>query len=340
MLTFHTSGRAATLRAYTAKVLRDVVALVDGRIHPFELGVVCEVFGLDRSADGLPAFDFAICATSGDSVLPALGGAALHVSHGLDRVASADLVVVPAWESGDVPVPGGVSAALQGALRRGATVLSVCSGVFLLAAAGLLDNRRITCHWHDADTLARRFPGLQVEPDRLYVHDGPIITSAGTAAGIDACLYVVRLELGARVANAIARRMVVPPHRDGGQSQYIQTPVPRRAGDGDDLASLLAWMQAHLHHQITVEDLAERAHMSPRTFARRFAVATGTTPQRWLIRHRILLSQELLEEDDLTVDEIARRTGFGTADLLRHHFNRQVGTTPRAYRRTFSLRAN
>jgi transcriptional regulator GlxA family with amidase domain len=321
-------------------MLRDVVALVDGRIHPFELGVVCEVFGLDRTGDGLPGFDFAVCAARRGCSLPALGGTSLHVSHGLDRVASADLVVVPAWETGDMAVPAGVTAALRGALERGATVLSVCSGVFLLAAAGLLENRRITCHWYDADALTRRFPGLRVEPDRLYVHDGPIITSAGTAAGIDACLYVVRHELGAQVANAIARRMVVPPHRDGGQSQYIRTPVPRRAGDGDDLAPLLAWMQAHLHHQITVESLAERAHMSPRTFARRFAIATGTTPQRWLIRHRILLSQELLEEDDLTIDEIARRTGFGTADLLRHHFRRQVGTTPQAYRRTFSLHAS
>ncbi|MGH3766486.1 MAG: helix-turn-helix domain-containing protein [Pseudonocardiaceae bacterium] len=233
-----------------------------------------------------------------------------------------------------------MTARSHGALERRATVLSVCSGVFLLAAAGLLENRRITCHWYNADALARRFPSLRVEPDRLYVHDGQIITSAGTAAGIDACLYVVRRELGARVANAIARRMVVPPHRDGGQAQYIRNPVPRRAGDGDDLAPLLAWMQAHLHHRITVEDLAERAHMSARTFARRFAVATGTTPHRWLTRHRILLSQELLEEDDFTIDEIARRTGFGTADLLRHHFSSQVGTTPQVYRRTFSLHTN
>jgi transcriptional regulator GlxA family with amidase domain len=320
-------------------MLRDVVALVDRRIHPFELGVVCEVFGLDRTADGLPAFDFAVCAARSGS-LPALGGTTLRVIYGLARMASADLVVVPAWETGEVEVPVGVKAALHGALERGATVLSVCSGVFLLAAAGLLENRRITCHWYDADALARRFPTLRVQPDQLYVHDGSIITSAGTAAGIDACLYIVRRELGARVANAIARRMVVPPHRDGGQAQYIRTPVPRRAGDGDDLAPLLAWMQAHLNQRITVEALAERAHMSARTFARRFTVVTGTTPHRWLTRHRVLLSQELLEEDDLTIDEIARRTGFGTGDLLRHHFSSQVGTTPHAYRRTFSLHSN
>ncbi|MFC5994114.1 helix-turn-helix domain-containing protein [Pseudonocardia hispaniensis] len=319
-------------------MMRDVVALVDHRIHPFELGVVCEVFGLDRTADGLPGFDFAVCAARRRR-LPALGGTTLHVGHGLDRVATADLVVIPAWETGDVAVPRGVIRALRSALERGATLLSVCSGVFLLAAAGLLADRRVTCHWMHADVLARRFPTLQVEPDRLYVQDGPIITSAGTAAGIDACLYVVRCEFGARVATGIARRMVVPPHRDGGQAQYISTPVPRRAGDGDDLAPLLAWLQAHLHHRHTVAGLAERAHMSPRTFARRFADATGTTPHQWLIRQRVLLCQELLEHDDLTIDEIARRTGFGTADLLRHHFTRLVGTTPRAYRQTFGLRS-
>ncbi|GEL20596.1 helix-turn-helix domain-containing protein [Pseudonocardia asaccharolytica] len=319
-------------------MLRDVVALVDGRIHPFELGVVCEVFGLDRTADGLPEFAFAVCAARRRR-LPAPGGATLHASHGLDRVATADLVVIPAWETGEGAVPAGVTRALRATLERGATVLSVCSGVFLLAAAGLLEGRRVTCHWLHAEVLAHRFPSLRVEPDRLYVHDGPIITSAGTGAGIDACLYVVRREFGARAANAIARRMVVPPHRDGGQAQYIDTPVPRRAGDGEDLAPLLAWIQAHLHRRITVAGLARRAHMSPRSFARRFAAATGTTPHRWLIRQRVLLSQELLEHGDLTIDEIARRSGFGTADLLRHHFTRQVGTTPRAYRQMFGPRS-
>lgn len=320
-------------------MLRNVVAVVDRRIHPFELGVVCEVFGLDRTADGLPAFDFAICA-SRRRTLPGLGGSTLRVEHGLERVGSADLVVIPAWETDDVEVAPGVAAALHGALERGATVLSVCSGVFLLAAAGLLEGRRVTCHWSDADLLVRRYPRLQVELDRLYVDDGTIITSAGTAAGIDACLYVVRRELGAEVANSIARRMVVPPHRDGGQAQYVEAPVARRDSDGDSLAPLLDWMQAHLPEPMTVADLAERAHMSPRTFARRFATTTGTTPHQWLTRQRVFLAQRLLEAEGLGVDEIARRTGFGTADLLRHHFTHQVGTTPRSYRRTFSHRSS
>ncbi|MGH8916818.1 MAG: helix-turn-helix domain-containing protein [Actinomycetes bacterium] len=320
-------------------MLRDVVAIVDGRIHPFELGVVSEVFGLDRSGDGLPGFDFALCAAR-RRTLPSLGGSTVHVEHGLDRAATADLVVIPAWETADVPVPPGIVAALQAAIERGATVLSVCSGVFLLAAAGLLEGRWVTCHWHDADLLARRYPTLQVQPDRLYVDDGSVITSAGTAAGIDACLYVVRRELGAEVANGIARRMVVPPHRGGGQAQYVETPVPLRAAHGADLAPLLDWMQAHLDEPMAVAELAERAHMSHRTFARRFTTTTGTTPYLWLTRQRVLLAQRLLEAEGAGVDEIARRTGFGTADLLRHHFVQHVGTTPRAYRLTFSHRAS
>ncbi len=315
-------------------MLQDVVAIVDGSVHPFELAVACEVFGLDRSAEGLPTFDFAVCAMD-DRPFPVTGGMTMQVGHGLDRAASADLVVIPAWRTDDVPVPTEIVDVLHAAVDRGATVLSVCSGVFLLAGAGLLADRRVTCHWYDADALAERYPCLEVEADRLYIDDGPVITSAGTAAGIDACLYVVRRELGAQVANGIARRMVVPPHRDGGQAQYIQTPVPVGVAVGDDLAPLLAWMQAHLDEQITVAGLAARAHMSSRTFARKFAAATGTTPHQWLTRQRVLLSQQLLEDGGLGVDEIARRSGFGAADLLRHHFSQQVGTTPMAYRRTF-----
>lgn len=322
------------MRAYPAKVLRDVVAIVDGQVHPFELGVACEVFGIDRSDDGLPRFNFAICATGG-SPLPGPGGMSLRTAYGLDRAASADLVVIPAWHTRDEPPSRQVVELLQATVARGAWLLSVCSGAFLLAAAGLLDDRRATCHWHDAALLADRFPHLRLDPDRLYVEDGPIVTSAGTAAGIDACLHIVRRELGARVANGIARRMVVPPHRDGGQAQYVETPVPRRPADGTDLASLLAEIQANLHRPFTVAGLAATAHMSPRTLARRFVAATGSTPHQWLTRQRILLAQQLLEENDLTIEEIARRTGFGTADLLRHHFLQRVGATPTGYRRMF-----
>jgi transcriptional regulator GlxA family with amidase domain len=212
-------------------------------------------------------------------------------------------------------------------------VLSVCTGAFILGEAGLLDGRRCTTHWRNAEELARRYPAAKVDPDVLYVDDDPVITSAGTAAGIDACLYLVRKEQGSRVANGIARRMVVPPHRDGGQAQYVDQPVAPSC-DGA-LQDLLEWLRAHLDQPLTVRQLAARANMSERTFARRFVQDTGTTPQRWLIGQRILLAQQLLEESDETVDAIADRAGFGNATALRHHFRAWRGTTPHAYRRIF-----
>jgi transcriptional regulator GlxA family with amidase domain len=212
-------------------------------------------------------------------------------------------------------------------------VLSICTGAFILGEAGLLDGRRCTTHWRNAEELARRYPAAKVDPDVLYVDDDPVITSAGTAAGIDACLYLVRKEQGSRIANGIARRMVVPPHRDGGQAQYVDQPVAPSC-DGT-LRELLEWLRAHLDQPLTVRQLAARANMSERTFARRFVQDTGTTPQRWLIGQRILLAQQLLEESDETVDTIADRAGFGNATALRHHFRSWRGTTPHAYRRLF-----
>lgn len=310
------------------------MALLDQEIHPFEFGVACEVFGIDRSDEGLPTFDFAVCAATSRPI-PTVGGASVRASHGLDRAATADLVVIPAWHTRDERPRPDIVRVLNEAVERGATVVSVCTGAFLAAAAGLLDGRRATTHWLHADAFTSRFPNVRLEPDRLYVEDGPIITSAGTAAGVDACLYLVRRELGAHVANRFARRMVVPAHRDGGQSQYIETPVPPRRGH-DDMAKLLGWMQANLRESMSVQALAARVHMAPRTFARRFVAATGTTPNQWLVRQRVLLAQRLLEERNLTVEEIAVRTGFGTADLLRHHFAQQIGTSPLAYRRMFN----
>jgi transcriptional regulator GlxA family with amidase domain len=216
---------------------------------------------------------------------------------------------------------------------RDARVLSVCTGAFVLGAAGLLDGRRCTTHWRHADLLARTYPNAKVDPDVLYVDDDPVITSAGTGAGIDACLYLVRKEQGTRVANGIARRMVVPPHRDGGQAQYISHPVPSCADEA--FGDLLEWLPVHLASPVTVAQMAARAHMSPRTFARRFVQETGTTPQRWLTGQRVLLAQQLLEETDETIDAIAGKTGFGNAAALRHHFCAWRGTTPNAYRRIF-----
>ncbi|WP_138906628.1 helix-turn-helix domain-containing protein [Streptomyces chryseus] len=309
------------------------VALVDG-VNPFELGVLCEVFGIDRSDQGLPVYDFAVCAAEPGPIAARSGAFSISVPHGLDRLESADLIAIPAdqhCEARTYPEP--LLDALRRAVERGARVLSVCSGAFVLGAAGLLDGRRCTTHWRHSAELARRHPRAKVEPDVLYVDEGPVITSAGTAAGIDACLHLIRQEHGSEVANTIARRMVVPPHRDGGQAQYIERPLTRVRCD--TVGGALAWMERHLDQEMTVEQLADRAHMSPRTFARRFLQETGTTPYRWLLRQRVLLAQELLEATDDTVDAIAGRAGFGNAAALRHQFVRSLGTTPNAYRRTF-----
>ncbi|MFJ3878847.1 helix-turn-helix domain-containing protein [Streptomyces sp. NPDC090077] len=310
------------------------VALSDG-VTPFEFGIFCEVFGIDRSEQGLPVYDFAVCAAEDGPLAMADVGFTITPAHGLERLEEADLICLPADRQAPVrqDYPEPFLDALRRAVDRGARVLSVCSGAFVLGAAGLLDGRRCTTHWMHAEALTRRYPAARVDPDVLYVDEGPVITSAGTASGIDACLHVVRQEHGAEVANTIARRMVVPPHRDGGQAQFIRRPLPRTACD--TVGGVIGWMARHLDEEITVERLAERAHMSPRTFARRFLQETGTTPYQWVLRQRVLLAQELLESTDDTVDAIAGRSGFGTAAALRHHFLRTLGTTPNAFRRAF-----
>lgn len=312
-------------------MLQNVAVVALPGVAPFELGVLCEVFGIDRSADGLPRFDFAVV-TPEPGPVPTSVGLDLVVHEGLARAEEADLVCVPACRT-DLPVPDDVVTVLQGAVERGARVLSVCSGAFVLGAAGVLDGRRATTHWVHVDEFARRFPEVDTVCDVLYVEDGPVVTSAGTASGIDACLYLVRQELGADVANGIARRMVVQPHRDGGQAQYIEMPVPAVAAD--TLQPVLGWVQENLDAEVTVEDLAGRAHLSPRTFARRFRAETGTTPHQWLTQQRLNHAERLLEQTDEPVEKVATLSGFGSATLLRHHFVRRRGTSPQAYRRTF-----
>lgn len=314
-------------------MLKNVAVLLLDDVHPFELGVLCEVFGLDRSEEGLPVHDFAVVSAEGPT-LRTHAGFSISALCELDRLEEAELIAVPSGgRFAERTYPPEALDALRRAVERGARVLSVCSGAFVLGAAGLLDGRRCTTHWRHADELARRFPGARVEPDVLYVDEGPVITSAGTAAGIDAALHLVRQAYGPTVANTLARRMVVPPHRDGGQAQYIKRPLPPTPCD--TVGETLAWMERHLHEELTVEQLAAQTHMSPRTFARRFQQETGTTPYRWLLRQRVLLAQHLLETSDETMDTIAGRTGFGTAAALRHQFVRALGTTPNAYRRTF-----
>jgi transcriptional regulator GlxA family with amidase domain len=302
--------------------------------HPgfFELGVVHEVFGVDRTDDGVPPIDFRLCTERPGEPMEMDNGLALTIAHGLEAAEGADLVVAPAYDY-DAPPSEAVLEVFRRAHARGAWVLSVCSGAFLLGEAGLLDGRSCTTHWMHTDELARRFPAAEVDPEVLFVEDDRVITSAGTAAGIDASLHHVRCELGASVANRIARRMVVPPQRDGGQRQFIDLPVPDCSADS--LAPLLTWMREHLAEEQSVRSLARRAAMSERTFARRFAAETGTTPGKWLLAQRLHHARTLLESSDLPVETVATRSGFGSAALLRHHFGTQVGVSPVEYRRTF-----
>lgn len=298
----------------------------------FEFGVICEVFGIDRSSDGVPSFDFKVCGLEAGKPIQTSVGATLTPEHGLGSLAGVDLVAVPAIAGPEYP-PEALGA-LRAAADSGSIILTVCSGAFVAGAAGLLDGRSCTTHWMHADELARRYPTAKVDRNVLFVDDGNLITSAGTAAGIDACLHLVRRELGSAVTNKIARRMVVAPQRDGGQRQYIDQPIPVNCSDS--FAPQLDWILSNLHIRHSVDSLARRSNMSARTFARRFVEETGTTPMQWVTDQRVLYARRLLEETDLDVDRIADRAGFRTATLLRHHFRRIIGVTPSDYRRTFA----
>jgi transcriptional regulator GlxA family with amidase domain len=311
---------------------RSVAVLGTADMSAFELGVACEVFGTDRSDRGIPLWDFALCLDRPGPV-GTRSGFTVDSPYGLDRLARADIVIVPNWPHLATPPDGPLLAALHGAYERGAWLLGFCSGTFALAHAGLLDGRRATTHWNYADRFRELFPTVELDPDVLYVADTAVMTSAGTSAAVDLSLQVLREVDGPEVANAVARRMVVPPHRDGGQAQYVEHPLP---DEGDhDLTDLLAWMSDHLTDELTVAGLARRTHLSERTFARRFRAETGTTPHHWLTWQRVLLAQRLLETTELDVDQVARRCGFGGAATLRHHFVARVGTAPLRYRRTF-----
>ncbi|HUQ40144.1 MAG TPA: helix-turn-helix domain-containing protein [Acidimicrobiales bacterium] len=312
-----------------------VATVVDHRVSMFELAVPCEVFGIDRPELHDPWYSHVVCAPHpGD--LETGQGAVLRTTHGLDDVVTADTVVVvpPLMAGPDPQARPETIEALREAYGRGARMLSLCTGAFVLAEAGLLDGRPATTHWMHATEMARRYPKVRVDPRVLYIDDGQVLTSAGTAAGIDLCLHVVRCDLGAEVANAVARRMVVPPHRDGGQAQFVDLPVASSASD-DPIGMALGWMLERLDRAITVEQAAHRVGMSPRHFARRFREVTGTTPLQWLLSQRVLLAQRLLETTDLSIEVVATRCGFGSAAGLRSHFQRAVSASPVSYRRTF-----
>ncbi|MGW6915849.1 GlxA family transcriptional regulator [Kitasatospora sp. NPDC054939] len=296
------------------------------------VGIVAEVFG--PLGEGLPQFDFALCAERPGQV-PTDCGVPLAITHGLDRLASADLVLALPWTGFRTPPGPAVLAALTAAHERGALLAAHCVGTFALAATGLLDGRRATTHWRFTGELARRYPEVAVEGDALYIDEGRIVTGAGAAAGFDLCLHLLRREHGAATANAIARGMVLPSHRDGGQAQYLAAPVPQDCED-ERLGEVLAWARANLHEPLPVAELARRAMMSKRSFARRFTAATGTTPHAWLSSMRLTRAEELLETTELPVEEIARLVGYGSTAVLRERFVRRRGVPPRTYRRSFT----
>jgi transcriptional regulator GlxA family with amidase domain len=305
-----------------------VTALALPHVVAFDLAVPAQVFG--RPEEGL--YDFEACGVRSGNV-PTTTGFAVHVERGLEALAEADTILVPGFAPVTAPPPTPVVEALLAAHARGARVGSICTGAFALAHTGLLDGRRATTHWAYAEDLAERHPAVEVDASVLYVDEGDVVTSAGVAAGIDLCLHLVRRDHGVEAANAIARRIVVAPHRDGGQAQFVDAPLP--ATDDRSLAPTRAWVLGHLHQPLTVADMARHAGFSERTFARRFRAETGTTPLQWLLRQRVLHARRLLEATDLPVEDVAGRAGFGTATSLRSHFRRATATTPLAYRRTF-----
>ncbi len=308
-------------------------------ISIFEMAVPCEVFGVDRTAMGVPAYEVKVCSASGSSLetnrLSADLGFTISTPNGVETMRWADTILIPGRPAtADAEGVQAVVRELRRAHMRGARIASFCSGAFVLAEAGLLDGKRATTHWLYAHEMAERYPAIEVDPAVLYVGDGQVFTSAGTAAGIDLCLNFVRLDHGAEVANVVARRMVVPPHRDGGQAQYVEAPIPVACED-HSLSRTMDWAERHLDRTLTIESLAAVAQMSPRTFARRFRAVTGTTPLQWLLTRRVVFAQRLLETTTLPIEQVAEQCGFGSAAGLRQHFGRVMGTSPLAYRQTF-----
>ena len=313
-----------------------VAVLAFDAMAPFELGVVVEVFGLARPELGdIDWYTLDVCAERAEA-LEIVGGLRLVARHGLETLSRADTVIIPGQRV-DRPVSPALCIALREAHDRGARIVSICSGAFALAAAGLLDGRRAATHWRYAGELQRRHPAVQVDANVLYVDDGDVLTSAGSAAGIDLCLHLVRSDHGAQIANHVARRLVVSPHRDGGQAQFIEQPVAATPSD-DPVARTMAWALERLDEPLSLPLMARQAHLSPRSFTRHFRRATGTSPARWLLDQRVRASLELLEESALPVEQVGAEVGIPNPAAFRRHFARSMGVAPAAYRRAFRSR--
>jgi AraC family transcriptional regulator, transcriptional activator FtrA len=313
-----------------------VVAPVYDGLCTFEFAIAAEIFGLSRPEMGPGWYRFASAAIEAGP-LRAHGGLSVHSDGGIELLDRADLIVMAGWKGADVPVPEALAQRLRQAWQRGARLASICSGAFVLAATGLLDGRRAATHWRYADRLRQRHPSIDVDAGVLYVEEERVLTSAGSAAGIDLMLHIVRSDFGVEAANSVARRLVMPAHRSGGQAQFIERPVP--ADRGHRLAGVLERVRADLRAPWTVERMAEAAAMSPRTFLRRFAESTGQSPGDWLIAERVAEAQRLLEASALPVERVAAEAGFGSVQALRHHFQARLGLAPRAYRASFGAAA-
>ena len=314
-----------------------VVALVYDGLCAFEFSCAAEVFGLARPELGPDWYRFETCSKARS--VRSQYGMRMNTANGLERLHAAGTIVIPGWEGIDVPVPQAILDALRGAHARGARLLSICSGAFVLAAAGLLDGRRATTHWRYAEALQRRYPKVRVDANVLYVDEGSILTSAGSAAGLDLCLHLVRRDYGSAIANQVARRLVIPPHREGGQAQFLERPVEDRARGAErrgSLAVLLDKIRKQPGEPWRISELARLAAMSERTFMRRFRAATGLSPADWVTRARVDSARELLESTALTIEQISERCGLGTPTTLRHHFRKKVGVSPAQYRKRFS----
>lgn len=313
-----------------------VAAVAYDQLCTFEFGCVVELFALQRPELSVPWYEFAVCSAERGS-LRAAGGIRISAPHSLRLLDRADTIVIPGWRDAHEPPPPALVRKIRAAYDRGARLCSICSGVFVLAAAGVLDGKSATTHWRYADMLAQRYPQIRVEPNALYVDEGQVLTSAGSAAGLDMLLHLVRRDYGPKVANQVARRLVIPPHRDGDQAQYVPRPVAPE--DSGRLSRLLDWIRAHLAEAHSIDSLSKRASMSPRTLLRRFKETTGVAPNEWIVRERVAAAREMLESGRVALAHVSQRTGFGSDESFRRHFRLLVGVPPATYRRRFKARA-
>jgi AraC family transcriptional activator FtrA len=310
-----------------------VVALAYDGLCTFEFGCTVELFALNRPELGVPWYEFDVCAAE-RGPLRAAGGIEVRVPHSLALLDKADTIVIPGWRDADAMPSPALLKKIRAAYERGARLCTICSGVFVLAAAGILEGKTVTTHWRYAQKLNKRYPGITVEPNALYVDAGQILTSAGSAAGLDMLLHLVRRDYGAKIANLVAQRLVIPPHREGGQAQYLPRPIP--SDERHRLSKLLDWVRAHLAKSHTLSALARRAAMSPRTLQRQFRETVGLAPYEWIVRERVALAKDFLQSSQQTLPRVAEAVGFKSQETFRRHFRRVAGLSPIAYRRQFA----